>query len=700
MMKRLTILLSLLLVAFVPMGWAQEEPNSLEEISFSTLPGEQVQLALKFSGPPAEPLSFTIDNPARIALDFANTINMLEQRTQPIGIGPAQSVTTAEAKGRTRVVINLAYTIGYQTEVVGNEFFVTLTDVTEGADITMLEAMAVEGEVLKVEGVPRPTVENVDFRRGENGEGRVIITLSNPNIPVDIREQAGRILLEFVNTALPIELERRLDVLDFATPVKSIDTFEEGPNVRMVILPTGDYEQLAYQSENIFTVELRPITKEKAEIEREKFPYSGDRLSLNFQDIEVRSVLQLIADFTGLNLIVSDTVSGNLTLRLKNVPWDQALDIILKTKGLAMRQTGNVILIAPSEEIAAREKLELEAQQAVRELAPLRSEFIQVNYANAADIANLLKAPENSLLSERGNVSIDERTNILLVQDTAAKLGEIRALVERLDIPVRQVLIEARVVVATDDFSKELGVRFGATGTQPETNGLARLGTGKRVGIGTGNLDGTTQLINGDPLDLENSLNVNLPVLNPAGSIGLALAKLPLGYLLELEISAAQTENRAEQISNPRVITSNQTKALIEQGVEIPFQEASSSGATSVSFKKAVLSLQVTPQITPDDRVFLKLRITKDSVGQVFNGVPSIDTQEVETEVLVDNGQTVVLGGIYEQEISENVTKVPLLGDLPIIGGLFRNKLSENDKSELLIFVTPKIISENLSLAP
>jgi type IV pilus assembly protein PilQ len=464
----------------------------------------------------------------------------------------------------------------------------------------------------------------------------------------------------------------------------------------MIISPDASkvFEHLAYQSANQYVVEVREIPEEIAE-QRKKNVFEGERLSLNFQDIEVRSVLQLIADFTDLNMVVSDAVSGSLTLRLKNVPWDQALDIILKTKGLGKRENGNVIYVAPSEEIAAREKLELEAQQQVQELAPLRSEFIQANYARAGDLAALLKSSDNSLLSERGNVTVDLRTNTLLIQDTALKLNEIRRLVERLDVPVKQVLIESRIVIANDDFSKALGVRFGVSNrTQNPDDSFDAIAR---------NLEGTDAALNGNPIPLADRLNVDLPAAAATGSIGLVLAKLPLGLLLDLELSAAQSESRAEVISTPRVIASNQTTARIEQGTEIPFQSATSSGATDVEFKKAVLSLEVTPQITPDNRVSMRLLVTNDSVGELiptgFGGTtPSIDTNEVETDVLVDNGQTIVLGGIYQQDKSKVVSRVPFFADLPLVGILFRNSSVTEDKSELLVFITPKIISEQLKL--
>ena len=689
--RRLWLTLTLLALALVTPAVSA---NTLQDISYSTLPGDRVELTFKFSEPASEPLSFTIDDPARIALDFANTDNGLKERTVPIGIGVTRSVTAVDAKGRTRVVINLAQLVGYQTRVQGNEVVVSLgTSMTD--DNFEMPALPV-GE---------QRVTNVDFRRGGNGEARIMISLSDPRIPVDLRDQQGEIVLDVVGASLDKELERRLDVSDFATPVQTIDVFETDGNTRIVIKAAGDYDQLAYQSNDVYTVEVKEYREELVEERRDQV-WKGEKLSLNFQDIEVRSVLQLIADFTSLNVVVSDSVQGNITLRLKNVPWDQALDIILKTKGLGMRQNGNVLLIAPAEEIAAREKQELQDQQSIEKLLPLRTELIQINYAKAEDIAGLLiasKALEGAegeegsnalatVLSSRGSVMVDQRTNTLLVRDTEPSLVAVRRLIGKLDIPVRQVLIESRIVIASDDFSRELGVRFGVNDQgDPSSDGNRRLYT-------SGSLNGTTQQINGEDLELADRLNVDMPVNNPAGSFGLALAKLPLGLLLELELSAAQAESKAEVVSSPRVITSNQKQAVIRQGVEIPYLEATSSGAASVSFKEAVLKLEVTPAITPDDRVNMDLAVHKDNVGELFAGIPSIDTRSVETLVLVDNGQTVVLGGIYETETSHDVRRVPFFGDIPVVGALFRSTSQTNDKSELLIFVTPKIISENLKL--
>jgi type IV pilus assembly protein PilQ len=681
---------SILLGGSLANVYAAEQPatNSLKSVEFAGLPGNKAQITLTLSKTAASPLSFTIDNPARIALDFPATKNELAQRTQTIGIGMADSMTAIEAQGRTRVVVNLVEMVPYEAHTEGNK--VVLTIQSGGKDESVASAA-----VTAAKGGTRPEIKNVDFRRGEHGEGRIIVNLSDPSIPVDIQQQGGNVVVDFYRAVLPGELERRLDVLDFATPVKTIDTFAKGENVHMVITPMGEYDYLAYQSNDEFTIEVKAITKEEAE-ERKKdeFGYKGERLSLNFQDIEVRSVLQLIADFTGINIVVSDTVKGSITLRLKNVPWDQALDLILKTKGLAMRQTGNVMLIAPSEEIAAREKLELESQKQIKELEPLYSEFIQVNYAKASDIAKLLKSSDTSLLSERGTATIDERTNTLLVQDTASKLADIRKLVARLDIPVRQVLIESRIVIANNDFARDLGVKFGYSKAVDFNDDHTLVVGGKQPGDLITNPTTPFEVPAGSGIT---GLITDLGVTNPTGSIGLAVGKLG-SHLLQLELNAMEAEGQGEVVSSPRVLTSNQKEAYIEAGTEIPYQEASSSGATSVSFKKAVLSLKVTPQITPDDRIIMDLNVNKDSVGRVFNGVPSIDTKEVGTQVLVDNGETLVLGGIFERNRLDEVDRVPFFGELPMVDWLFKTTRKTDNKSELLIFITPKIVKENFRL--
>ena len=675
--------------------------GQLQDISFSALPGNRVEIVLTTSEPLAEPTSFTTDNPARIAIDLAKTGSALAQKVTPVAIGMARSVTVIEAGDRTRVVINLLEQVPHEIRTEGNRLIVSI-GAGSGAG-SMSSAGAPQAAVAasrNVVGRAGMTLDNIDFRRGTQGEGRVEIQLSDPSIVVDMRQQGERVVLDFMDARLPEQLARTLDVMDFATPVKTIETRPDGRNVRMSVATSGEFEHLAYQANNTYTVEFRALTRQEKEARlKAQQVYEGDRLSLNFQDIEVRAVLQLLADFTGLNMVVSDTVAGRITLRLKNVPWDQAMDIILKTKGLSMRRNDNVVLVAPTEEIAAREKLELESQQQIEELAPLRSELVQVNYAKAADLAALLKSSDNKLISERGSVSIDERTNTLLVQDTAAKLSEVRALVNTLDVPVRQVLIESRIVIANNDFARDLGVKLGASGVATRNDAVGIIGGGLEGDLDASSVAGPFISTGGG--DNENLL-VNLPQTLAAGSggaVNLVLGKLG-SYLLRLELNAMQQEGKGEIVSSPRVITSDQNKAVIKQGVEIPYQEATSSGATSVSFKAAVLQLEVTPHITPDDRVIMDLKLNKDNPDftRAVLGVPPVDTREVETSVLVDNGETVVLGGVFERTKSSNIQRVPFFGDLPYVGFMFKQEQIQDENSELLIFVTPKILKDTLTL--
>lgn len=664
---------------------------SLNNISYSALPGDKVQISLQFSEAlQEEPVNFTIDNPARIAIDLPNVSLSLPEKSQSIGIGMAHSVTAVEAAGRTRVVVNLVSSTSYDIRLQDDLVLVTLG--------TGISAMDSNRHLSTSSSSATASIENIDFRRGDGGEGRIIVKLSDPSVDVNLGLEAGQIVVDFKATSLPSELDRRLDVIDFATPVKEVDTSAYAGGTRMLISTINEqYDHLAYQSEDTFTIEVRPLSKEEqADVKKKKFGYTGERLSLNFQNIEVRAVLQLIADFTGLNLVASDTVSGNVTLRLKNVPWDQALDIILKAKGLGMRQAGNVMMVGPQEEIAAREKLELESARQVEELAPLRTEFVQINYAKAADLAGLIQTGEGSLLSERGNVSIDERTNTLIIQDVSSSLEAIRAMVSKLDIPIRQVMIESRIVNADESFTRDLGVQFGYSkhsNQAAQANGDLFATTGGTVGVGR-DAGGATSFNSGGA----DQLLVNLPVAGATSGIGLAVGKIG-SYLLQLELSALLAEGRGEDIASPKVITSNQTEAIIESGVEIPFQEASSSGATSVSFKKAVLSLKVTPQITPDNRVLLDLAVTQDTRGSPdVLGVPPINTRNVSTQVLVNDGETVVLGGVYSQVDRESSDRVPFFGDLPVLGFLFKKNRIENARNELLIFVTPKIIKDELRI--
>ena len=688
------------MLALSAMNTDDKATRTLDDIEVLALPGNKVQIKLKTSGPgvATAPKSFTTAKPARIALDLPDTASSVSKR-QTVGVGVATSINAIEARGRTRIVLNLTRLVPYDVRVDGGDIYVMLQSdasvaVTEDKVIPELAAPVKTNKIVGEAETEDYSIRKIDFRRDETGAGRVIVSLSDPRQPIDIREERGRVIVNFIDARLPAELEQRLDVVDFATPVKQIDTYQRGKNIQMVVAADGLYEQLSYQADDLLTIEVRPMTKQEQDEQRKReVGYVGDKLTLNFQDIEVRAVLQLIADFTGLNMVTSDTVKGNVTLRLKNVPWDQALDLILQTKGLDKRQIGNVIMVAPSEEIAAREKQEFESQKQITDLAPLFTDQIQVNYAKADEIAALLKMKDNSLLSERGSVATDERTNTLLVQDTADKLKEIKSLVAKLDVPIRQVLIESRVVIANDDFSRELGSRFGINETSNPTFNPGPL-NGPTTSYTSGSLNGTTETINGDTLQLNDRLNSSLPVVGNAGRIALAL--LGSDYLLELELSAMQAEGRGEVISSPRIITSNQSEAVIEQGVEIPYQQVSSSGATNVSFKSATLKLKVTPQITPDDKVIMDLEVNKDSVGEVVLGTPSINTRSVTTQVLVDNGETVVLGGIYEQTKSEGVEKIPLFGDIPLVGVLFRHKYKTDDKAELLVFVTPKILKESL----
>jgi len=683
----------------------------LKNIKSTTLPGNRVQITLTASGPLMQPTSFTTDHPARIALDFTGLKNGLKKKTRSISVGMARSITAIEAGSRTRIVINLVASVPYNISLDGNQAIITI----EGGNTDTNQLSTLQTEPSQETAATHPThspgvraIENIDFRRGNAGEGRIMITLSDPSTLVDLHEEGGHIVVDFLDATLPQQLTRKYDVTDFATPVQTVEASPSDNNVKIEIFPIGDYEHLAYQTDQLYTVEVRPLTKaQKEKIEQDKAIFTGDRLSLNFQDIEVRSVLQLLADFTGLNMVTSDTVKGRITLRLKNVPWDQALDIILKTKGLSMRRTDKVILVAPTEEIAAREKLILESERQIEELAPLRAEFIQVNYAKAADLATLLKSEENRLLSERGNVTTDERTNTLLVQDTASKLEEVRSLVELLDIPIRQVLIESRVVIANDDFAKDIGVRLGFSRANTVQGNEIEIGGGLPGHI-SDNLYDSGQHIN-TSVGIENpattgnrALQVNLPQTLSAtrgGAVNLLIGKLA-SYLLNLELSAMQQEGKGELIASPRVITSDQNKATIKQGLEIPYEVRSSSGATTIAFKEALLKLEVTPHITPDDRIIMDLIVNKDNPDytRALLGIPPIDRRSVETSVLVENGETVVLGGVFERNKTDNIERVPFFGDLPYVGFMFKQRFEKDENKELLIFVTPKILKDTLSI--
>jgi type IV pilus assembly protein PilQ len=693
---------------------AADQP-ALQAIDVQPLAGQQLQLTMRLSAPAPQPLSFTIDNPARISLDLPNTTLALPSRRIDVHASGLDTILAAETKDRTRLVLNLDKLVPYDTRVDGNNIIVLLGGA--GAAAAPAAAAAAAGTpnssnaVTASSGTGARELRAIDFRRSADGAGRVIVKLSDPHTHINLHQVGSEVVVDFGDAGVPANLVRRYDATDYGTPVSSFDVTRAGNGARIAITASGDYEQLAYQSDDQYVVEIAPRHK-AANAPEDKPVYTGERLTLNFQDIETRAVLQLLADASGQNIVVSDSVNGNVTLRLQNVPWDQALDIVLRTKGLDKRRQDNVIIVAPQAELAAREKAELAARKDVQELAPLRSEYLQVNYAKAADMAALVKTQTNSLLSPRGSVAVDERTNTLLLQDTADRIADIRRLVATLDIPVRQVQIEARIVIVNNDFERDLGARFGFTSVNQNGNtGLVTT---------TGTAAGTDQIVSSALTNLQgnnntsiypvtlptganavNRYNVNLPVSNPAGSFALGI--LGNNFLVDLELSAAQAETQANIIATPRVITANQKEAVIEQGQEIPYQQSASSGATTIQFKKAVLSLKVTPQITPDNRIILDLDVRDDAVGTIVVAsggvnVPTINTREIATQVLVNDGQTVVLGGILSTTEREDDTKVPYLGDIPVLGHLFKNTVHQDNKDELMIFITPKIVREGVNV--
>ena len=707
----------------VALGWvsmlaAAAEGNRIEAINVAGQQGGQTVVKITLSQPLANPpAGFSINNPPRIALDFPNTVNGLGRNSQDVKEGDLRSLNIVQVGDRTRLVLNLTRATGFDTRVEGKDLLVTLQ---AGAPASAGTASTVTQFADGKGGPSKHSVRDIDFRRGTSGEGRVIIDLSDNATGIDLRTQGRNIVIDLLATSLPKNLERRLNVVDFGTPVQMIEASRQGDNTRIVIEPRGQWEHAAYQTDTQFIVEVKPVKEDPNRLVQSSTPgYAGEKLSLNFQNVEVRAVLQVIADFTGLNIITSDTVGGNLTLRLKDVPWDQALDIILQAKGLSKRKNGNVVLIAPTDELAAKEKLALEAQAAVSDLEPVRTESFSLSYARAEDLRKLLTDKDNKILSKRGSATIDERTNTLFVQDSGGRLEEARRLVQQLDVPVRQVLIEARIVIADDKWGRQLGARFGTqsafssnsynfgvSGTAVDTvaplgNNPVSRGSASMVypGGGSQNLFSVPTGVGPIPLGAQpEQLNVNLPVVGAAGSLALSILNLGSGNLVNVELSALEADNRGKVVSSPRVITADKKKAVISQGTEIPYLTAAASGATTVSFKPAVLELAVTPRITPDDRIIMDLEVKKDSVGQVFANIPSIDTKKVNTQVLVDNGDTIVLGGIFEQTTRTTVEKVPFLGDVPVLGHLFRRVSRTDDKTELLIFVTPRIVKDALTI--
>lgn len=739
----------------------------LQDVQFSTLPGNQVQIQLNLSAPVTQPQTFATESPARIAMDLPGVNSRLASKSVPIGLGPVHSLVAVEASDRTRVVLNLTDPVPYEVSTSGNRITIKVAGQSRAAPPVPPPAptMATSAAAPRVQAAapawsqpPRPhraagagpAVRDVDFRRGATGEGRVVIRLPSADTRVAVREEASRVYVDLYQTSLPQRLYRRLDVVDFATPVTLVESRPKEANVEIEVQTQGEFDYMAYQTDDLFTLDFRPLTAaEKEEIARQKVVYDGERLSLNFQDIEVRAVLQVLADFTDLNLVASDTVGGSITLRLKNVPWDQALDIILKTKGLAMRQNGNVLMVAPAQELAAQEQIEMESMRKIEELAPLVTEFVKINYAKAVDVAAFLQGgvsknvettrerksgnknikgeeentdslnfSQENMLSPRGKVTADERTNTLVVIDTREQLNKIMPIIAQIDVATRQVMIESRVVVASSSFARDLGIRFGVSGSMGSLGGNEVLVSGGQAGniSGTGSYnagpfglntkDGLpyNSIITGGALrtgqeavDDAATLITNMPVSNASGSINFLIGKVG-SYLLQLELSAMQTEGRGEIISSPRVITSDQKQASIKMGKQIPYKTVSNDG-TQTEFKDAVLELNVTPHITPDQRVIMDLIVSKDSpdyAQTTADGVP-IDTNSVETSVLVDNGETVVLGGVYERSRSFNKEQVPWLGDIPVLGRLFKQESKSDSNSELLIFVTPKILNRDMA---
>jgi type IV pilus assembly protein PilQ len=684
-----------LLLWLAGLGIALAQTNSIEAFDVTQQGGKVVVRVTTKEPLNSVPPNFAVQTPARIAFDFANTVNALGRTTQDIGQGDLRSMNLVQGAGRTRLVLNLARPVPHEATVNGRNLLITLSEPASTAAGPVSHFAEGKSDATH-------TVRGIDFRRGSGGEGRVVIDLSDPSTGIDIRQQGQNIVVDFLKTALPENLRRRFDVVDFGTPVQLVSAFQQGDNTRVVIEPKGQWEHNAYQSDNQFVVEVKPASPDKGPF-AQPGKFTGEKLSLNFQNVEVRAVLNVIADFTDLNIIASDTVTGNITLRLKDVPWDQALDIILKTRGLDMRRNGNVIWIAPRDEIATREKLALEAQQQINDLEQTRTESFQLNYQKAADVQKLLSDPQQRMLSKRGSAVVDARTNTLFVQDVPSRLEEVRKLVAKIDVPVRQVMIEARIVEANDTFSRNLGVRLGYhdNGSPPGHGVFGSNQTRFDAGGGLADTGFHTGQTSTAPDFLNDASSVNLPAagLNgfSAGQFSFILFNSAMTQFLNLEINALEADGKGKIISSPRVLTADQVEAVIEQGTEIPYQQATSSGATSVSFRKANLALKVKPQITPDGNIIMTLDVNKDQPGTTTPAGVQISTKHVKTEVLVENGGTVVIGGIYEQSDRTDITQVPLLGDIPVVGYLFRNKATSTSKTELLVFITPKIVNDRLT---
>ena len=675
----------------VAAGAAFAQTNSIESFNV-TQQGGKITVRIQTKEPlKAMPPSFTVASPARIAFDFPGITNNLGRNAQDIGEGELRSMNMVQGADKTRMVLNLRRTVSHEAVIEGNSLVVTLAPLPPAAAAGV--AHFAEGKA-----GAKHAIRDVDFRRGRAGEGRIVVDLADTATGIDIRQQGQNIVVEFVNTALPENLRKRLDVVDFSTPVQTINTFAQGENVRMVIEPKGLWEHNAYQTDTQFVIEVKPVSASSASAARGR--YTGEKLSLNFQNVEVRAVLNVIADFTDLNIITSDTVSGSITLRLKDVPWDQAMDIILQTRGLDMRKNGNVIWVAPRAELATREKLALEAQQQIGELEATRTESFQMNYQKAADVQKLLGDKAQPILSKRGSAVVDTRTNTLFVQDVPSRLEEARKLIAKIDVPVRQVVIEARIVIADDSFSKNLGARLGYDTAPGRVIGSGNPARDLNVTLGAqvSSLIAVPTTLTGRTA----AQNVNLPAtglngFNP-GAFSLLLFNNSFSRVINAEITAMEADGKGKTVSSPRVLTSDGVEAIIEQGTEIPYQQASSSGATAVAFRKANLSLKVKPQITPEGNVIMELDINKDEPGTATTAGVQISTKHVKTSALVENGGTVVIGGIYEESERQDTTRVPFFGDLPYIGFFFKNNQRSTRKTELLIFITPRVVSERLTV--
>jgi type IV pilus assembly protein PilQ len=676
---------------------AQAEPV-IEDITFSSRPGSKFEVRLDFNEPPPESRAYTIEKPARIAVDFPGTSSALDQKRYSLPYGNATGVVVLESGDRTRMVLNLVKLVPYETRVDGNSMYLVVGQEADDYLKPASDPNRLPTDVTPVAEVSSE-IADLQFQRTGDGEGLLTLELTDPSVDVNVFSEAGDIKVQFLETNVPERLMRRYDVTDFATPVNSVDVNTTARGATLTLKTTGDFDYLAYQTGDKYVLSVKPLTAQEVEERRKEFAYVGDRISLNFQDIEVRAVLQLIADFTELNLVASDTVSGRITLRLQNVPWDQALELVLKTKGLDKRQIGNVLMVAPAAEIAERERQEIEANKQIAELAPLVSEFVRIRYANAEDIVQLFQAGSEeggSLISERGSAIVDSRTNSLILTDTATKLAEIRELIERVDIPVRQVMIESRIVIAQSDLTHNLGIEWGGGYINDDANGNILSASGDTDNVAALNqsvIDGTAPSVT-----YPGALLVDLGV---ASTSGFAVGFTSNDLFLTAELSALEAAGEGEVVSQPKVITGDKQEANIKSGTEIPYQESASSGATTTAFKEAVLELDVTPNITPDDRILLDLDIKQDSVGDLVPSgrggfIPSIDTTSLETQVLVGNGETVVLGGVFKTEDLETINKVPFFGDIPYVGAFFRNESRSKTKTETLIFITPKILADTL----